>query len=227
MHRYRVLLFNTQAFVNVKLSELTDASLSISYPFTQFCARVLSVNFFRLPGIGQSIINAVALSPPQLKEFIEELKAEGFAFPPSRDIFPLPTATTTTTTTTPAQLNGEATVTGNGIECHANGVNDGTTNGGQIVPPQQQQDSSEKEQSEEPNGDTAAPTNDEKAEGKYPEKGKEKEEMPQLEDPGKNGENDSREINPIYPFAWYLSHNGNPTNKVYHTQVLLAIRIFL
>jgi len=218
MHRYRVLLFNTQAFVNVKLSELTDASLSISYPFTQFCARVLSVNFFRLPGIGQSIINAIALSPPQLKEFIEELKAEGFAFPPSRDSFPLPAANT------PAQLNGEATLTGNGIECHANGVNDGTTNGGQIVP--QQQDS-EKEKIEEPNGDTAAPTNDKKAESKYPEKGKEKEEMPQLEDPSKNGENDSRAINPIYPFAWYLSHNGNPTNKVYHTQVLLVIRSFI
>ncbi len=69
LHRYRVLLFNTQAFVNIKLSEaFQNPQTPPSFPFILFCARILAVNFFRLPGISHPIISAAALSSDALHD---------------------------------------------------------------------------------------------------------------------------------------------------------------
>jgi len=68
VHRYRVLLFHTQTFISVKLSEVVERPHTPPYYFSQFCARVLAVTFFRLPGVSRALVQAVALSTPQLAE---------------------------------------------------------------------------------------------------------------------------------------------------------------
>lgn len=85
LHRYRVLLFRTQGFINVQLSDIVQRNATPPLAFSQFAARVLAVSFFRLPGISRLLVQAVALAPNQLTELevvLLTLQRPGSPHPP-------------------------------------------------------------------------------------------------------------------------------------------------
>lgn len=107
VHRYRVLLFHTQAFVNIKLSDIVERPRTPPYYLTQFCARMLAINFFRLPGVSQSLIQAVALTAQQLSEletYLVSLQRPASSRPPIGDHRPSSTRTSISELSPPSVL---------------------------------------------------------------------------------------------------------------------------
>jgi hypothetical protein len=75
--RYRLLLYNTQGYVAAKLSD-KDLPLQSA----MFCARILAVTYFRVPGVRQQMVNTVLLEETHNEALIaraSELRLPAFA----------------------------------------------------------------------------------------------------------------------------------------------------
>jgi Protein of unknown function (DUF1765) len=76
--RYRALLFLTQMFANKSLTAMSrnEALANVLPHLSAFCARVLAINFFRIPAIGEQVIAAFRMGDAERDAFAELLKSK-------------------------------------------------------------------------------------------------------------------------------------------------------
>jgi len=72
--KYRTLLYATQAYITRKIVKSMGChSFYKRFQLNVFCARVLAITFFRIPEIGEQIMQAITMDPVQATKLAETL----------------------------------------------------------------------------------------------------------------------------------------------------------